>query len=71
MVSRTELLGCPVIPSEDEAVAGSRMAFGYMSGIRECEVLEQRFAGNRDRHHQWDEVFIRVAPPGNSKMKSR
>jgi hypothetical protein len=35
--------------------------------IQECEMLERRFAGNREtpsgRHHRWDEIFIRVEPP--------
>ena len=35
--------------------------------IQECEMLERRFAGNRDtpsgKHHKWVEIFIRVEPP--------
>src|SRR5437773_10281378 len=35
--------------------------------IQECEMLERRFAGNREtpsgKHHNWDEIFIRVEPP--------
>ena len=35
--------------------------------MQECELLQQHFAGNREtpsgKHHQWDEVFMRVAPP--------
>jgi hypothetical protein len=38
-----------------------------VSEMQDCEMLKQRFAGNREapsgKHHQWDEVFIRVAPP--------
>ena len=37
-----------------------------VSEMRDCEMLKQRFAGNREapsgKHHRWDEVFIRVAP---------
>jgi predicted DNA-binding transcriptional regulator YafY len=35
--------------------------------IHNCEMLDRRFAGNREvpsgKHHQWEEVFIRVGPP--------
>ena len=34
--------------------------------ISEFEVLDRTFPGNRDasgKHHQWDLVFVRVAPP--------
>jgi predicted DNA-binding transcriptional regulator YafY len=37
-----------------------------VNGIQNCEALKKHFAGNRDvsvKHHRWDEVFIRVAPP--------
>jgi hypothetical protein len=38
-----------------------------VAGIQNCKMLEQHFAGNREiatgKHHRWDEVFIRVAPP--------
>ena len=37
-----------------------------VAGIQNCEMLDKHFAGNREvsgRHHRWDEVFIRVAPP--------
>jgi hypothetical protein len=37
-----------------------------VDGIESCEVLDKHFAGNREvsgRHHRWDQVFIRVAPP--------
>src|SRR5439155_12578031 len=41
--------------------------------MQDYEILEQHFAGNREapsgRHHRWDEVFIRVGPPANSKVK--
>jgi hypothetical protein len=37
--------------------------------MQDCEILERRFAGNREtpsgKHHKWDEVFIRVEPPSN------
>jgi predicted DNA-binding transcriptional regulator YafY len=35
-------------------------------GMQNIEVLERTFLGNRevsDKHHQWDQIFIRVAPP--------
>ena len=39
--------------------------------MRSMEVRENTFPGNREvmpgRHHQWDEIFIRVAPPEDSK----
>jgi len=34
-------------------------------GMREVEVLDKTFPGNRDvagSHHRWDQVFIRVEP---------
>jgi len=37
-------------------------------GMQNIEVLERTFPGNRevsDKHHQWDQIFIRVAPPEN------
>ena|SRR5579864_1642001 len=41
--------------------------------MRDCEVLDKHFPGNRDvpsgKHHQWDEIFIRVAPPGAKDKK--
>jgi len=41
--------------------------------MQDYEILEQHFGGNREapsgRHHRWDEVFIRVGPPANSKVK--
>ncbi len=39
-----------------------------VSGIQSCKLLEQHFAGNREvsgKHHRWDRVFLRVAPPDN------
>jgi WYL domain len=40
-----------------------------VSEMRDCKILEKKFAGNRETpsgtHHKWDEVFIRVAPPGS------
>ena len=39
--------------------------------MQDYEILDQRFAGNRDaassKHHRWDEVFIRVGSPEKSK----
>ena len=35
-------------------------------GMRDIELLERSFPGNREvsgKHHQWDEIFIRAAPP--------
>ena len=38
-----------------------------VEGIQDCELVDKHFAGNREiatgKHHRWDEVFIRVAPP--------
>jgi hypothetical protein len=37
-----------------------------VESIEHCEILDKHFAGNREvsgKHHHWDEVFIRVAPP--------
>jgi len=37
-----------------------------VSDMKDVEVLERSFPGNRNvagKHHHWDEVFIRVAPP--------
>ncbi|MFZ1008039.1 MAG: WYL domain-containing protein [Candidatus Sulfotelmatobacter sp.] len=38
-----------------------------VEGLQDCKVLDKHFAGNREvptgKHHNWDEVFIRVAPP--------
>jgi hypothetical protein len=34
--------------------------------LKDLEMLDRLFPGNRDmsgKHQQWDEVFIRVAPP--------
>jgi predicted DNA-binding transcriptional regulator YafY len=39
-----------------------------LEGIENCKVSDKHFAGNRDvvgKHHNWDESFIRVAPPEN------
>jgi predicted DNA-binding transcriptional regulator YafY len=36
-----------------------------VEGVQNCELLDKHFAGNRDvqgKHHQWDEVFVRVEP---------
>jgi predicted DNA-binding transcriptional regulator YafY len=38
-----------------------------VTDIRDCEMLDRHFAGNREapsgKHHRWDEVFVRVEPP--------
>jgi predicted DNA-binding transcriptional regulator YafY len=37
-----------------------------VGNMHDIEVLDKTFAGNRDvsgKHHQWDEIFVRVAPP--------
>ncbi len=37
-----------------------------VEGMTNCELLDKHFAGNREvsgKHHNWDEIFIRVAPP--------
>jgi predicted DNA-binding transcriptional regulator YafY len=34
--------------------------------MQDIEMLDKTFAGNREvsgKHHQWDKIFIRVAPP--------
>jgi len=40
-----------------------------VSGMEAWELLEKQFQGNREtatgKHHQWDEVFARVAAPEN------
>jgi hypothetical protein len=44
-----------------------------VNGIQDCEMLEKSFAGNRDssgNHHQWDQLFIRVAQPVKSEKKA-
>lgn len=44
-----------------------------VSDIHACEMLGTSFAGNRDvsgKHHQWDEVFIRVEPPPTTDGKT-
>lgn len=42
-----------------------------VADMKSMEVLEKTFPGNRavpsGQHHQWDEVFIRVALPEDSK----
>jgi predicted DNA-binding transcriptional regulator YafY len=38
--------------------------------MHDLEILDRSFAGNREassKHHQWDEIFIRVAPPEDRK----
>jgi predicted DNA-binding transcriptional regulator YafY len=48
-----------------------------VSGMKDTEILDRTFAGNRDvssKHHEWDEIFIRVAPPevrGQSKLMGK
>ena len=41
-----------------------------VEAIEDQEMLEPRFPGRREvgqgQHHQWDEIFIRVAQPQNS-----
>jgi predicted DNA-binding transcriptional regulator YafY len=42
-----------------------------VTDIRDVEVLERSFPGNREvsgKHHQWDQIFIRVASPKNSRQ---
>lgn len=37
-----------------------------VADMQDLEMLDKSFPGNRDvsgKHHQWDEIFIRVAPP--------
>jgi hypothetical protein len=49
--------------------SGSRIPGWRMidvDGMQNCELLEKRFAGNREvqgKHHRWNEVFIRVGHP--------
>jgi hypothetical protein len=42
-----------------------------VSGMRECELLEKGFAGNRETpsgsHLRWDKVFLRVGRPGTQQ----
>ncbi len=41
----------------------------YMQNV---EILERSFPGNRDvsgKHHQWDQIFIRVEPPDESNLR--
>lgn len=44
-----------------------------VSGMRECELLEKEFAGNRatpsGSHLRWDKVFLRVGSPEASKSE--
>ena len=43
-----------------------------VADMQNVEMLTRSFAGNRKvsgTHHQWDEVFIRVAPPEESKQR--
>ena len=38
--------------------------------VRGLETLNKSFPGNREvsrKHHHWDEIFIRVAPPEDPK----
>jgi hypothetical protein len=41
--------------------------------MHDCEMLDKHFPGNRDvpsgKHHQWEEIFIRVAPPEGSSPR--
>jgi hypothetical protein len=37
-----------------------------VAGLQDFEILESSFPGNRNvsgKHHRWDQIFIRVAPP--------
>jgi predicted DNA-binding transcriptional regulator YafY len=39
--------------------------------MQDFEVLDRRFPGNRGlsgNHHQWEKIFIRVAPPDKSRV---
>jgi hypothetical protein len=40
-----------------------------VAGMENCEILDQRFAGNREivsaKHHRWAEIFVRVEPPAS------
>jgi predicted DNA-binding transcriptional regulator YafY len=39
-----------------------------VGGIQDFEMSERTFSGNRDvsgKHHQWEKIFIRVAPPSD------
>jgi predicted DNA-binding transcriptional regulator YafY len=41
-----------------------------VSDMRDIDVLDKTFPGNREvsgKHHRWDEIFIRVAPPSDVK----
>jgi predicted DNA-binding transcriptional regulator YafY len=40
-----------------------------VSDMQDVEILDKSFPGNREvsgKHHQWDEIFIRVEPPEKS-----
>jgi hypothetical protein len=40
--------------------------------MQDCEMLVKQFPGNRNvasgKHHQWDDLFIRVEPPEGIKV---
>jgi predicted DNA-binding transcriptional regulator YafY len=43
-----------------------------VSEMQDVEVLDKSFPGNREvsgKHHRWDQVFIRVAPPSDLKKE--
>lgn len=43
-----------------------------VADIQDVQMLERTFAGNREvlgKHHHWDEVFMRVAPPEKMRAK--
>ena len=45
-----------------------------VADMQDVEMLSRSFPGNRDgsgEHHQWDEIFIRVAPPEKSARTER
>jgi hypothetical protein len=40
--------------------------------MQDCEVLNQTFSGGKQvpgEHHQWDKIFIRVAPAKNTDVQ--
>lgn len=44
-----------------------------VSDMSELEVLNRTFPGNREvsgEHHQWEKIFIRVAPPADRNVGS-
>lgn len=43
-----------------------------LAEMRDCQILQRRFAGGREipsgQHHQWEELFVRVAPRDDKKQ---